>query len=182
MTRYGPASERSDENEADVLAFAGYATAYFSGDFDTATEMVDRAVELNPNSALAWANRGWTYGQAGQAQEAIRSFERTIRLSPLNPMLFVTFAGMGQAFITLQRFDEAVEAAKKALRKNQTYTGTYRCLASALAHLGREAEAQKAVARLLELEPNFRISEWVARGGQWRAQLFIEGLGLRNRI
>jgi adenylate cyclase len=157
------------------LACAGYATAYFSGDFDTATEMVDRAVELNPNSALAWSNRGWTYGQAGQAQEAIRSFERTIRLSPLNPMTF-TFAGMGQAFITLQRFDEAVEAAKKALRKNRTYTGTYRCLSSALAHLGREAESQEAAARLLELEPNFRISEWVARGGQWRAQLFIEGL------
>jgi adenylate cyclase len=44
------------------LACAGYATAYFSGDFETATEMEDRAVELNPNSALAWSNRGWTYG------------------------------------------------------------------------------------------------------------------------
>jgi hypothetical protein len=31
------------------LACAGYATAYFSGDFETATETVDRAVELNPN-------------------------------------------------------------------------------------------------------------------------------------
>jgi hypothetical protein len=38
------------------------AAVYFSGDCDTATEKVDRTVELNPNSALAWSNRGWTYG------------------------------------------------------------------------------------------------------------------------
>ena len=72
---------------------------------------------------------------------------------------------MGVAFIGLGRFDEAVAAAKKALRQNQTFATAYRCLAAALAHLGREAEAREAVARLLELEPNFRISEWVARGG-----------------
>jgi adenylate cyclase len=165
-----------DESDADTLSTAGWATAYFSGDFDAATEMVDRAVELNPNSAMAWNNRGWTYQYGGHGEEAVRSFERTIRLSPVDPMLYTAFTGMGIAFLKLQRFDEAVAAAKKALRKNQTFSTTYRCLAAALAHLGRDAEAREAVARLLELEPNFRISEWVARGGQWRAQLFVDGL------
>ena len=42
---------------------------------------------------------------------------------------------------------------------------TYRFLASALVHLGREAEAREAAAGLLELEPNFRISEWVTHSG-----------------
>jgi adenylate cyclase len=38
-------------------------------------------------------------------------------------------------------------------------------------------QKREAVARLLELEPNFRISEWVTpAAGQWRARLFIEGL------
>jgi len=165
-----------DERDADTLSTAGWATAYFSGDFDTATEMADRAVELNPNSAMAWNNRGWTYQYGGHGEEAVRSFAHTIRLSPLDPMLYTAFTGMGIAFLKLQRFDEAVAAAKKALRKNQTFSTTYRCLAAALAHLGRDAEAREAAARLLELEPNFRISEWVARGGQWQAQLFIDGL------
>jgi hypothetical protein len=52
-----------------------------------------------------------------------------------------------------------------------------RCLASALAQLGREAEANEAIARLLELQPNFRISEWVARDGLSRTQMmYIDGL------
>ena len=82
---------------------------------------------------------------------------------------------MGVAYIGLGCFDEAVAAAKKALQKNQTYAAAYRCLAAALAHLGRDAEARKTVAQLLEIEPDFRVSEWVARSGQWQAQMFIDG-------
>ena len=81
---------------------------------------------------------------------------------------------MGIAFIGLCRFDEAVVAAKKALRKNPLYLGAYRCLAAALAHLGREAEAREAAAGLLQLDPNFHISEWAA--GRWHSQAFVDGL------
>jgi adenylate cyclase len=63
-----------------------------------------------------------------------------------------------------------------ALRENQTDATAYRCLAAALAHLGRDAEARKTVAQLLEIEPHFRISEWVARTGIWQAQMYIDGL------
>ena len=145
-----------------ALSLLGRETALLSGDFDTAREMVDRAVALNPNSASVWGQRGWTYLIAGQPEEAIRSFERAVRLSPFDPFLFSTFAGMSAAFISLGRFDEAVAAAKKALSQNQTFVMTYRCLAAALAQLGRDAEARETAARLLELEPNFHISEWMA--------------------
>jgi len=162
-------------NDHVALSILGHATAWSSGDFDTAREMVDGAVALNPNAAFAWGQRGWTYQLAGQPEEAIRSFERAIRLSPFDPLLFSTFAGMGIALIGLGRFDEAVAAAKKALREKHT-SQAYRCLAAALAHLGRDAEARKTVAQFLEIDPDFRISEWVARSGQWRAQVFIDGL------
>jgi adenylate cyclase len=167
-----------DENDPDVLATVGCATSFLTEDFTTAAEMVDRAVALNPNSALAWNQRGHAYLFGGRAAEAIRSFERTIRLSPLDPGLYITLAGMGIALIEVRRFEEAVAVARKAARQNQTYVATFRCLASALAHLGREAEAQKAVSRVLELEPNFRISEWLKRGAQWHRynKLMIEGV------
>ena len=83
---------------------------------------------------------------------------------------------MGVAFIGLRRFDEAVSAAKKAVRQNPTFPFAYRCLASALAHLGREAEAREAAAGLLELDPDFRISERVALAMYRRLQLYIDGL------
>ena len=62
------------------------------------------------------------------------------------------------AFIELRRFDEAIVAGKKALRQNPSFSGAYRCLASAFAHLGRDAEAREAAARLLEFDPAFTIS------------------------
>jgi len=83
--------------------------------------------------------------------------------------------GIGMAFIELRRFDEAIVVGKKALRQN-LYIATYRCLTSAFAHLGRDAEAHDAAARVLEIDPAFIISAWIARGGQSNAKLLIEGL------
>jgi TolB-like protein len=172
-----------DDNNPEALSVLGRVTAFLSDDFDTAREMVDRAVALNPNAAMAWSHRGWTYQIAGQPEEAIRSFERAIRLSPFDPWRFSTLTGMSFAFIGLGRFDEAVVAAKKAIRKNHNSSRVYLCLAAALAHLGREAETRETIARLLELEPNFRISDWIERTSDWidhsgqrRSQLYIDGL------
>jgi adenylate cyclase len=163
-----------DTNNYQALSSLGVKTALFSGDFDTARQMVDRAVALNPNSIRAWEDRGFTYVLAGQPEEAIRSFERIIRLSPYDPSLFLVFTGMGMAFIGLGRFNEAVAAAQQAVRQNRIYAVTYRCLAIALAHLGREADAREAAAGLLELDPDFRISNWTA--GRRLGHIYTEGL------
>jgi len=85
-------------------------------------------------------------------------------------------AGMGQALIELGRLDEAIAAGKKALRQPPSFSGAYSCLASALAHLGRDAEAREAAARLLEVDPDFTMSAWIARGGQANSKLMLEGL------
>jgi adenylate cyclase len=97
-------------------------------------------------------------------------------MSPVDPVLHVVFTGMGMALIELGRFDEAVEAGKKAQRQNPSYSSAYRCLASAYAHLGRDAESREAAAHLLEIDPAFTISAWLARGGQSSAKLLAEGL------
>jgi adenylate cyclase len=97
-------------------------------------------------------------------------------MSPVDPQLHQPFAGIGIAFIELGRFDEAIVTGKKAQRQNPSYSVAYRCLASAFAHLGRDAEARVAAARMLEVDPTFTISSWIARGGQSNAKLLIEGL------
>ena len=97
-------------------------------------------------------------------------------MSPVDPLLHRSFTGMGYAFIELRRFEDAIVAGKKGLRQNPTFSATHRCLASAFAHLGRDAEAREAAARLLEVDPAFTISSWIARGGQSNSKLLIEGL------
>jgi len=165
-----------DDGDPDILARAASISAFMVGDSETEMEMADRAVALNPNSRNAWNSRGRVYLIAGLPEEAIASFEHAIRMSPVDPRLYLTLAGMAQAFIELGRFDEAIAAGKKALRQNPPYPPAYRCLASAFAHLGRDAEAREAAARVLEFDPAFTISSWIARGGQSNAKLLIEGL------
>jgi adenylate cyclase len=166
-----------DENDDRALGIAGFVTALFIGDYETAIDFVDRAVARNPNDTGAWRRRGWTYRAAGQYEEAIQSFERSIRLSPLDPTLHLALAGIGQSLIELRRFDEAVAISKKALRQNPSSSPTHRPLVSALAHLGRDAEAREAAARLLEVDRAFTISGWIARGwSQTNSKLLIEGL------
>jgi adenylate cyclase len=165
-----------DDGDPDTLVWASAISAWMVGDSESEIEMADRAVALNPNSSLAWGCRGWIYKLSGLPEEAVRSFERGIRMSPMDPLLHRAFVGLGAAFIELRRFDEAVVAGKKALRQTPSYSPAYRCLASALAHLGRDAEADEAGARLLELDPTFTVTAWIARGGQSNAKLLIEGL------
>jgi len=165
-----------DDGDPETLGWAGLISAYMVGDSESAIEMTDRAVALNPNSFLAWSSRGHVYRIAGVPEEALRSFERAIRVSPVDPRLHLTFVGVALASIELRRFDEAIVAGKKAQRQNSSFSAAYRCLASAFAHLGRDAEAREVAARVLELDPAFTISAWIARGGQSNAKLLIEGL------
>ncbi|WP_027524952.1 adenylate/guanylate cyclase domain-containing protein [Bradyrhizobium sp. Ec3.3] len=164
-----------DDGDPETLAWACRISAYMVGDCESGIELADRAVALNPNSFDAWHSRGWVYKVAGLPDEAIRSFERAIRMSPVDP-LHLSYLGMGICLIELRRFDEAIVAGKKAQRQNPSFEAVYRCLASAFAHLGRDAEAREAAARLREVDPGFTISSWIARGGQSNAKLLVEGL------
>jgi adenylate cyclase len=164
------------DNDPDTLAWAAVISAYTVGDCESGVELADRAVALNPNSNQAWGCRGWVYRVAGLPEEAVRSFERGMRMSPVDPQLHQPLAGIGLALIELRRFDEAIVAGKRALRQNPSFSVAHRCLASAFALLGRDAEAREAVARLLEVDPAFTISAWIARGGQSNAKLLTEGL------
>ncbi|WP_431016211.1 winged helix-turn-helix domain-containing tetratricopeptide repeat protein [Bradyrhizobium pachyrhizi] len=164
-----------DDGDPDTLSRIAVILAGMVGDSEAEIEMADRAVALNPNSWRTWNNRGWVYILAGLPEEAIRSFERAVRTSPVDPLLHMTFFGIGNALLRLSRFDEAIVLFKKALRHNPSFTPAYRGLASAFAHLGRDAEAHEAAGRVLEVDPAFTISAWIAQVPK-HSTLFVEGL------
>jgi adenylate cyclase len=85
-------------------------------------------------------------------------------------------AGVGYALIELRRFDEAVAFFKRALRQNSSDGVAFRGLASASAHLGQDAEARDAAARMLEIDPAFTISGRFSQRTQTTLKLQVEGL------
>jgi len=95
----------SDDGDGDTLARVALISAFMVGDCESEIEMADRAVALNPNSFTASGARGWVYRTAGLPEEALRSFERAIRMSPVDPRLHQSLVGMGMAFVEIRRFE-----------------------------------------------------------------------------
>ncbi len=71
----------------------------------TAPDSMAVRVALNPNSFNAWHYRAWVYKTSGLPEEAVRSWERAIRVSPVDPLLHRSLSGMGTALIELRRFE-----------------------------------------------------------------------------
>ena len=148
------------KDDPDGLWMAAFALATLAGDHATATDAVDRALTLNPNSANAWCTRGWVAAMQNQAEPAIEALQRALRLSPLDPMRWVFFGGLSVAHLVARRFAETIDWADRGLREQPRYASAYRAKAIACAHLGRQQEAEECAQNILDLQPAFTISGW----------------------
>ena len=51
--------------------------------------LINRALTLNPNLTAAWYASGWVTAFLGQTDLAIEHVARAMRLSPLDPLMFL---------------------------------------------------------------------------------------------
>jgi len=145
-------------DDAVALSYAGFSLAYVLGDLDSGFALLDRALLLNPNMAIAWTFSGWVENLRGESEAAIKHLTYAIRLSPLDPMLFRMHGGMALAHFLSGRYDEAVLGAEKALHVQPSYQPALRILAASHALIGRLEQAHHAVARLRQNDPALRVS------------------------
>jgi adenylate cyclase len=141
-----------------TLCWASWALVFFGQHIDQALITLDRAVTLNPNSAQVLGAAGWAYCWSHQPQTAIDYFQRAIRLSPLDPQLAQILTGLGTAYLTAGQTERALPILLRAVKENQNCASGFRFLILVLTRLGRHDEARAAASRLLEIEPNYRIS------------------------
>jgi adenylate cyclase len=93
----------------------------------------------------------------GEAQHAVESFDRMIRLSPLDPLRIGAWNGSSFALFQLGRYDEGCASAMKSIQF-ATNAHTLGAFIMNAVRGGRAAEAREAVAQLLKLQPDFRAS------------------------
>ena len=144
-------------DDAFVLARSGHVLTYLGHEYDRGASMVEQAVALNPNLAIAWHSRGWVSLMCCEDERAIESFERMIRLSPLDPLRVRAWGGSSFALFALGRYEDGFLSGKKAIQflTDAQSMGAY--IVNAV-RAGYAVEAQEAVARLLQLHPDFRAS------------------------
>lgn len=67
-----------------VLAFSAFVFAFLNDEFERASVLAERAIELNPNQSLAWTILGWANAWLGEPERARAAFDHTVRLNPLD--------------------------------------------------------------------------------------------------
>jgi adenylate cyclase len=161
-----------------ALVSGGTGLAYLAGELESGIAYVDRAIVLNPNLALAWSVSGWGRSYLGDHADAIVRLERAIRLSPLDLLAYHFYTGMGWAHLFAGHYDEASSWARKAALENPQWASTATVEAIAFALSGKIVEAREALARMLAITPDVRLSQKTAAA--WRRAedraLYIEGL------
>jgi TolB-like protein/class 3 adenylate cyclase/Tfp pilus assembly protein PilF len=127
-----------DPNLAEAHLAMG--TALFSALGPRASEKeLDRAVELNPNLALAYDQYGWTFAAMGRFDEAITAEKKALELDPLN-----TFLNTDLAFFLYwaRRYEDAITQIRKTLELDSNNGFAHSILGWCLIWKGSKADAK----------------------------------------
>jgi adenylate cyclase len=155
-------AERAAEMSGDdpvILTVLG-AVHTFVRNYGTARVLLERAVTLDSNAAWAWSRLGWLENYADQPQKAIENFERALRLSPIDPMNFNNYVGLGSAHEVAQEYDKAAAFYRRALEERPNAGWIYRNLASSLSGAGRVEEAKHAFAEMMRNYPDLTVAKF----------------------
>jgi TolB-like protein/class 3 adenylate cyclase/tetratricopeptide (TPR) repeat protein len=142
-----------------VLAQGGYTLGHIADELEDGADFLKRATSADPNFAMAWYLRGLINVFMSNYDEAIVQLERSLRLSPFDPLAFATYNGLSYSNLFCGRNDKATEWAEASVRHNPNYLGSRRVLLACYAASGN-IEAAKAVWEVARrMDPTQRISD-----------------------
>ena len=125
---------------------------------------LDRALAVNPNLAWAWHISGMSKALIGRPNVVVERAAQAMRLSPQDPQFFAMQVVVALGHYFTGRYDEAFPWAEAALREKPNFLLAAAVAAASAALSGRYADAEKAMARLLEINPGLCVSnlrEWL---------------------
>jgi len=146
-----------------ALTMQGLVHSYLRHDFDAATRSYADALAINPNESMAMLLLGTMHAFLGEGIPAWEHTQASLRLSPLDPLRYFYLSLSASAAISAERYDDAIELAKRSLKCNRMHLSTYRALAIAQALAGQTAEAQETIRQVLVLEPGFTCERFRER-------------------
>lgn len=147
------------KDDALALSKAAHAISSVVGDLDSGAVLIDQALRLNPNLAVAWYVSGWVRLFLGEPEVATEHLARAIRLGSGDPLIVKMHAALAYAHFFAARYDEASRVAATALRVRPTYLTAVRGAAASHALAGRLLESRRLMSHMHALDPALRLSD-----------------------
>jgi adenylate cyclase len=126
---------------------------------DEAERALYRALELNPNFALAHAFLGSPLAARGADEQAIESANHALKLSPIDRLVaaYASFA-MGFAHFAAGNYGDGVLWAHKLIERQPENLIAHALLIATISMNGAREPAAEALATLLRLRPDFSLA------------------------
>jgi tetratricopeptide (TPR) repeat protein len=145
------ASPGCSPRNGEAVLEAGMARLQ-QGQFESAAQLLEKAVRRQPQSATAHCNLGIAYWELGEVTRALASLGRAAELARNDPRPLEL---LGQVFTRLERWEEARRtlADAQALDPGSARVMTSRAVVEFRA--GEPAAAEALLSRALKMDPNY---------------------------
>ncbi len=146
----------ADPRQSVALSALALVRANFEDDLDGAHEDNLRAIEADPTDPHPWAQLVGVQVSRGEFASACASAAQALRLSPLDPSLYLfeSYAAMAQMAVGAPA--AAASFAQSSLRRNAMHLPSHRLLVGALWLAGRHRDARAAAQQYTALDSQAR--------------------------
>lgn len=132
------------------LALEEGNNSYFSKNFQQAISAYNRALEINPNYADAYNNRGNAYAQLHQFQSALQDLQKAATLNNADSRIY---NNLGNIYLLQKNYNAAVTEYSRAINLNPNLFTAYYNRALAYSYLNQFQNALPDAQRAMNLNP-----------------------------
>jgi len=148
----------------------------FKKQYDQAISEAERAIALDPNSAVGYRGLAEILDFSGKPAEAVGLAEKAMRLDPRNRDLYLFLEG--KSYNQMGRYEEAIPILKRHLARYPNTLGAHASLVVDYTELGREDEARAEAAEVLRISPQFSLDAWMQmipwKDSAWRKRYYAD--------
>jgi tetratricopeptide (TPR) repeat protein len=137
-----------DPQLGDAHLALGMAQLFYHWDVDASYAEIQKALGLNPGSALARHAFGIHLVVIGEAERAIEEMEVAARLDPLSMLILYSLAW---AHLEAEHYQDALELCDRILATDPMFRAAHEGKGLTLMRLGRTEEAARAFQRIVEI-------------------------------
>ena len=121
-------------------------------DYTGAITCCNKAIELDPNNAAAYYNRGNANTDLERYEDAIKDYNKAIEL---DPKFAAAYYNRGNAYTDLERYEDAIQDYTEAIELDPKFAAAYYNRGLAYANLEHSEDAIKDWTKAIELDPKY---------------------------
>jgi len=164
--RHAHAAVTRGSDDASSLGIAGFVIWTDEHDVGAAFDAFNRALAVSEINVLALIMSAVALSWMGESRIAAERAKRALRLSPFDALNYLPYNALALSAFCEKRFEDARDAARRAVDSNPGFSVTHLHLTVALVQLDQLGEAKAAAQRVLALHPSFTISKYAKTVGQ----------------